>query len=1322
MSETETTAEKHDLPVTPDKPDNHKTKVETTDAQRLAIHSKGCSICVAAGAGSGKTFVLVERFIALVRDGADPREILTITFTEKAAREMRERIGKGLGAEASKLEGAWISTIHGFCARLLRTYAVEADVDPAFAVLTELPQARVRRAAFADAQALLRREWPEAYDAIVDRIRWGHDQEGFAGIDLRVFSLHEAQRAAGSRPRPLTAEQRPARFDAIDTALVGAALEDLHGALEAYEGALAAHPRPSAVAREKCTEVRTRVRGLESLAAPDGGAHFTPQAHLAIQAIVKSVKGNGLFRDERVVVADKLEALARAYVEGPARALGAALDDLVARFDAAYRARKAELAALDFGDLEERARELLEGRPDVAEEVRRRFRGVMIDEFQDTSRLQQKIVDLVRRPGAFFAVGDVKQSVYGFRHAEVKGLLEVEEEVRRTGGLVVPLDTSFRTRPSVLAYVDAVFEQVFGEPDSEVRHQPLRAATSVAFLEKEAASVELLLAHGETLEVGRQAEARAIAGRLASIVEGALLRGTNPLRKDSFDKPLRYKDCAILFRAMTELPVYERALRERGVPYRVDRGGGFFEAAEVVDALNLLRVIALGAGPGRDELALAAVLRSPIVGLSDDALMALARLGVNPNRPSAGAGSLVRALERFAEPSALTDTDRARIGSFVAMLGELRALRGRTSVRDLLEVALERTGLGEASLLRTGNARGFGNLRKLLSIVDELEADPALGLDAVILALEDLRASAAREAEVSLSGGDEDAVALMTVHAAKGLEWPLVVCADLGRADIPWPEPVAWSAETGCVPILLDPTSPFGRIEPASYSALFERRKVRDREESKRLLYVAMTRARDHLILAGARGGQRDSGLWLAWSMRPLNLGLPPIAVEDDESLPGAKARTLPGPDVRGVRVLQVGTPAGHDEYKEDEYREGASRDAARDGAGATGLAPVPAPIPSVTGPLGPEAGARTLLDEATRERLRQGLPPSFPREHGPTEDDRAEAAVALGRALRPLPESDLSGSLYVVTEVLSYESCPRLYLYEQVLGARGLTGDSLVADEPRSASGGQDQTDGDVGGAEADASTGAAPALDDPLLLARHVLGTATHRVLELGPDRTPARVREILADETKGTLSASGLAAAAKLVLEWVGRFERSPLGKRTAAAAAQDARNVLREEPFLVQIPLGGGEEPVLLRGTADLVFRDAAGSGAMGSVLVDYKTNDLTSLEVPAKAKSYALQLQLYALAVGAYMGEPVREAWLSFLAADQSTSVDVSADALEVARARLAAFVAARRRGEFPPKPGSLCRTCAFRSVCPGALQPVSPERAPTLVLDTSLIG
>jgi ATP-dependent exoDNAse (exonuclease V) beta subunit len=1257
------------------------------------------SVCVSAGAGSGKTFVLVERFLKLVRSGVDPREILTITFTEKAAQEMRERIARAFAApeherERSALDGAWISTIHGFCARLLRVYAVEADVDPSFSVLTELPLARVRRAAFSEAQAIFRRERPYDYLALVDRVRWGRDEDGLAGVDRCVIALHEALRAAGVPPRARASEAggEPLSLDRLDRPLVESALQRARAAFQAYQLAVASHPRSTPLARGRAAEVQSAAAGLAALAERP----FSPEVHRAILAPVALLGRGGQFREERQALAQALAQLAAAYVEGPARAVGAALDDLVARFDGSFRARKAQLAALDFSDLEERARELLESRPDVRADVKRRFRSVLVDEFQDTSRLQQKIVDLVRRPSgelaaaesappSLFAVGDVKQAIYGFRHAEVRGLLEVEDEVRAQGGLVVPLDASFRTRPSVLSYVDAVFERVFGEPGSEVRHQPLRSAESVAFAPKAEPSVEVIVSTGDRLEQGRRGEARAIAARLATIVEGRLLRGTNPLRTESFGKPLRYRDCAVLFRALTELPVYERALRERGVPYRIARGGGFFEASEVVDAIALLRTIA----SPRDDLALAAVLRSPLVGLSDDALLALALLEEGGGE-RVRHGWLARALERVHESPRISPEERASAAAFRGALEEVRSLRGRVGARDVLARALELTRLGESTLLRAGNPRGLVNLAKLLEIVEELEADPGTGaglsLEEVALALEDLRAGGSREAEGSLAGGDEDAVMLLSVHAAKGLEWPLVVVADLGRGENPFGDPVAWSAETGSIPILRDADDPSQRLEPTSYTRLVAARKLREREESKRLLYVAMTRCRDHLVLAGSRGGSRSAGAWLAWSLGPLNVAAPPLATERDEVL-GAVARTIPGPDASGVRVVLLGELGAEASDSGPGFGDDTSRAAA------------PAPL---SGPLGPDAGARTLLDAGVRDRLRQGLPPSFLHEQGGLSPEVvADARAALARVRRPLRDRDLGASVYVVTEVLAWESCPQQYLYEHVLGTRPESVRerppswvSLLEDSRRILfSDDEPETEPSLG----------ATRVDDPDALPRNLLGTATHRVLELGTNVSRKLAKEIVAQEVGEHLTGLGLARTVDRVLGWVEGFARSPLGQRAARA-----REVWREEPFLVRVPLGNvplGNDPaaesLLLRGTVDLLFVDEA-----GPVVVDYKTNDLTPLEVPLRAPAYALQLQLYALALASYLGESMRgerwEAWLAFLAPEQAISVDVSPAALEGARERLARFEKARRAGDFTARPSPLCRTCAFREVCPSA--------------------
>ncbi|MCA8926350.1 MAG: UvrD-helicase domain-containing protein, partial [Planctomycetes bacterium] len=202
--------------------------VDPTPAQTEAIVARGCDVCVSAGAGSGKTFVLTERFVGLVKDGLRPESILTITFTEKAAREMNRRIGRALGAGQRGVEGGWISTIHGFCARLLREHALEAGVDPAFAVLGEVPAARLQHGAFLEAQRSFRLEQPAAYDSLVRHVAWGRDRDGATSVRRRVFQLYEQIRSGGgevTQPEALAPASGPSLSDALDR---------LTAALQAY--------------------------------------------------------------------------------------------------------------------------------------------------------------------------------------------------------------------------------------------------------------------------------------------------------------------------------------------------------------------------------------------------------------------------------------------------------------------------------------------------------------------------------------------------------------------------------------------------------------------------------------------------------------------------------------------------------------------------------------------------------------------------------------------------------------------------------------------------------------------------------------------------------------------------------------------------------------------------------------------------------------------------------------------------------------------------------------------------------------------------------
>gem|GEM_PF-116777 len=1095
------------------------SKPSATPDQRRAIDARGVDVVVAAGAGSGKTYVLVERFMGLVRDGAHPERLLTITFTEKAAREMSERIGNALEGEGYPdarrvIEAAWIGTIHGFCARLLRERALEAGVDPAFSVLTEVPAARFRRQAFLAAQRSFRAAHPGLYDGLIERVRWGKGRDGATQIRRHVFGLHDELRAAGARLRSLPA--RGVELDGLATEAVVEALAALSEANQALQSA-GVGAKLGRRLGERLSAISARVGRLIAEADSIAREGFRLEVHRELRGLVELARGGGALAVEMGDLLAAAEGAARAYAEGPSAALGRALEDLLLRFDQAFRSLKAEHSALDFTDLEERTRDLLERRADVREATQRRFESILVDEFQDTSRLQQRIVDLVRSPEALFAVGDVKQSIYGFRHAEVRGLLETTSAVEEAGGEVVDLDRSFRTRPEILSYVDAVFSRAWSEPGSEVPHQPLVAG--VEFPAAPRPCVELVLARGERLPAARVQEARAVAARLATLVEERQLVGTNPLRADRFGQVLGYGDCAILLPTTTQLHLYEQALRARGVPYRVASGRGFYQAREVIDAVNLLKVCA-DAG---DDLALLAMLRSPAVGLGDDTLAALGEL--RPER-----GSLFGALE-LAAGGALSGIPGKRAVRALGLVRGLRAWRGRRSVSEILARGLSESGLLDGSLLRGGDVRGYANLQKLLEVVAGLEAEGVSGPGAVAAVLDDLRQSEARESEANVSSDDEDAVSVLTVHGSKGLEWPVVVVGDCGRYAPRDDDPVAWCAAAGVSVVLRDPDDERAAVTPATLARLCEEGRARRREESKRLLYVAMTRARDHLILAGAqRSGARTAGDWLTWARAAVRFDTAHLGVEQDVAA-GGLAKGYPTAGGAGepvvVRSLEVA-----------EEQEGEP----------------------LAGVRGPAADAVPVLDARGCEDLAHGRIPRLP------EADEALQARAQGLIEAAEAEHErhpMDAATYTVSEVLTWRRCPRRALYEHVLRDERSWGE--LRPEPGW------EREGRAAG-----------------LLAPDLRGTLAHEVLAQaltsGVPRAPrveARAAQLLLPD----VDARACAETARWAIELSERFLLGELARRAGAQA-----DTAVERPFLVELPL---DPPVLLSGTVDLVLRGPGG---------------------------------------------------------------------------------------------------------------------------------
>ncbi|HZU59679.1 MAG TPA: UvrD-helicase domain-containing protein, partial [Solirubrobacteraceae bacterium] len=555
-----------------------------TDEQRQAIERRQGDLLLDAAAGSGKTSVLVERFVqSVLQDGLQVPSILTITFTEKAAAEMRERIRlrlRELGAvqEARATEGAFISTIHGFCARLLRTHALSAGLDPHFRVLDGLEAQRLADLAFDAALDDLGRQEPGGLDLI----------SAYGAFSLRsaILAVHTELRSRGQgQPRipelgpapDLEAARRQLRqaaaevtdeLGAIDgpSARVVEALERLARCSELLD---VAEPWPAAVA---------------ALALPGGnGAALSTPACLRYGQALDSFRVACEYR----------------WAVGTRRLL----DGLLTRFSAGYARRKQEASAVDFEDLELMTLELLRRDPALRDRLRARFTRIMVDELQDTNHVQLELIEQIAS-GNLFTVGDAQQSIYGFRHADVE-LFESRGRRLEAAGARATLRTNFRSREEILAVLNAAFAGELGE-----RFRPLVAARgsgSTSEAGGPGTRVELLVADkGADWESEgaaspwRVAEARALAGRVSELIR----EGCRP------------RDVVVLLRAATDMRLYERSLEERDIPTYVIGGRGYWSHPQVLDMVAYLRVLA---NP-RDEQALYAVLASPLVGVSLDAL------------------------------------------------------------------------------------------------------------------------------------------------------------------------------------------------------------------------------------------------------------------------------------------------------------------------------------------------------------------------------------------------------------------------------------------------------------------------------------------------------------------------------------------------------------------------------------------------------------------------------------------------------------------------------------------------------------------------------
>ena len=1265
-----------------------------TPEQELAIAAGGSHVLVAAAAGSGKTATLIERIRRRLTDPAEPLEVdrlLVVTFTEAAAAEMRERLATAVQAALADDPGndrlqrqftllgrATISTLHSFCLRLVRQHFYRLGLDPALAVISEHEALLLRQEVLEQLFEGRFTEEPEgAFIALVER--YGGDGGG-DGLKQLVLTIHDYAQSLPWPERWLTeAAERfalPATMALEETPW----WEPLHRHVQIQLGQAAARlaeaerlarqpggPTAYAEALERERQQVERAAagsGWAAMAAAVSGIVFGKLPPVRADAADEQRKKRvqKLRADAKGVVADLTELLQRPAAEwlddlrNVAPYMGT-LVDLVRQFDAAFRRAKDTQGAVDFQDLECFALQLLvdptatpgELRPsDVARELRERFEAVLVDEYQDINGVQDAILTLVARDGSAgepnrFMVGDVKQSIYRFRHADPSLFLTKYQsypEAPEPGaeGRRIVLGANFRSRAGVIDAVNFLFRQLMtagvGEMSydqaAELRcradYPPLPGAASVL----DGPPVELHLLDraglqaespgsdepgeaadgeegnggaggvgGEAAELAEisavEREARLVARRIRTLVEGS--EGEPPLpvwdAAAGEHRPLRYRDVVILLRAVTgRANLFLEALAQAGVPAYAQLSTGYFAATEVDVCLSLLQVL----DNPRQDIPLAAVLRSPLVGLSS-ADLARVRLAA----PALDFYAAVLSAAR------VTDSLGPVLARFLDALERWRTAARRRPLSQVIWQIYQETGFVHYTGGMPGGAQRQANLIALYDRARQFDQFSRQGLFRFLRFIERLKAGEADLGTAPALGESEDVVRVFSIHKSKGLEFPVVILADLGKSFGRQDQQgdLLLHRGLGFGPQFVDPELRV-KYPTLAWHAARQAIRLEALAEELRILYVALTRARERLILVGS--GRDLADACSRWSQAATVSGWP---------LPDALLATA-GSYLDWIGSALIRHPAG---------------------APLLALAGVePGPDSSVAAD--PSRWELHLYDAEALAELLRLEPAAAPAD--PVDWAAVGELRPLGRPVQSEAVALLSGRFaWRYPQAAVVQRPAKLSVTE----LKGLFDPEVQ--EPWPGQG----APGEVGRLDR------RPRFlqDEGKRLTPAEFGTLMHLVLQHVDLRRPLDEADVGAQVA--ALAERGLiteAQAAAVDTAAIAGFFASPLGARIR----RTPERVRREVAFTLGMPAAAvypdldpaaaAGEVVVVQGMIDLLLEEED-----GFLLVDYKTD---RRDPEAAAAAYRLQVLTYQRAVAAILGKPVREAYLHFLLAGQSVRV------------------------------------------------------------------
>ncbi len=841
-----------------------------TDAQAEAVCIRGCPVLVSAAAGSGKTRVLTERLLARVQEGEDIDRFLVITFTRAAAAELRSRILEELDRRMAEnpndahlrrqtalLYRAQIGTIDSFCVSLLREHASALALSPGFTMLEtqrgETMRTRALEEVLDEAYAQIAEDEP--LRILVDTLGAGRDDQKLVSLILslhtqmqsRAFPEQWAEEALAALETPAEdAGQTPwGRWllnDAADEARWHAA--ELERALRLMRGDAPMEKAYGGVFAEAALRFRDLERFCHAGTWDRAAGHVRQSWSLRLGGL-RSYEDEDKKNRVKAVWEDAKAAWGRlsGTLTGQSETLLRELRDsavplrrlmeLVMETDKSFAARKRRAEVCDFADAEHLCIRLLaqpDGTPTpLAEQISERFREVMVDEYQDVNAVQELIFHCLSGHGErLFVVGDVKQSIYRFRLAD-PGIFQrkYEKYAADPHARRVLLRENFRSSRQVLDAANAVFGAIMSPALGELEYNDEARLICGLGDAADGERPELCVVDydgGEELPSRTEAEARYVAARIQEMV-----RSRETILDGGERRPVGYGDIAVLLRAPGSAgTIYRRALAEAGVPVNARQGGDFFAQSEIRFAVSMLAVL----DNPRQDVPLIAALRGAPFGFTPDELAAIR---------AAARGDFWTALCARAE-------EDERCARFTAMVGELRDRSRELSTDALLRLMYERTGLMDVCCAMPDGQRHVANLMALYEYARRFESDGYRGLFRFVGWLRGL----AEHGEEPPAASVPDAVQIMSIHGSKGLEFPVVFLADNSRR---WnhgaSEGVLCHEELGLGMRFFDARR--GVSWPSlSLRAIAARRRREELSEQMRVLYVAMTRARERLIMSCA--------------------------------------------------------------------------------------------------------------------------------------------------------------------------------------------------------------------------------------------------------------------------------------------------------------------------------------------------------------------------------------------------------------------------------------------------------------------------------------